>query len=124
MIRRPPGSTRTDTLFPYTTLFRSLLLRAASHIAMNAQQLEERSHKAGAAIPDLRMSHLWRVHLVLGVAPNTNGHGSILSASRTKHFAHPANRGSLFLTLCCRLAFWLRRCLSLAHRSEESRFTL
>src|SRR3546814_19159162 len=24
MRRRPPGSTRTDTLFPYTTLFRSL----------------------------------------------------------------------------------------------------
>src|SRR3546814_16756267 len=27
MIRRPPRSTRTDTLFPYTTLFRSLRLR-------------------------------------------------------------------------------------------------
>src|SRR3546814_17369841 len=26
MIRRPPRSTRTDTLFPYTTLFRSLQL--------------------------------------------------------------------------------------------------
>src|SRR3546814_20176727 len=26
MIRRPPRSTRTDTLFPYTTLFRSCLL--------------------------------------------------------------------------------------------------
>src|SRR3546814_7198910 len=26
MIRRPPRSTRTDTLFPYTTLFRSSLL--------------------------------------------------------------------------------------------------
>src|SRR3546814_2839920 len=26
MRRRPPGSTRTDTLFPYTTLFRSLLV--------------------------------------------------------------------------------------------------
>src|SRR3546814_12305610 len=26
MIRRPPRSTRTDTLFPYTTLFRSLRL--------------------------------------------------------------------------------------------------
>src|SRR3546814_15974578 len=25
MIRRPPRSTRTDTLFPYTTLFRALL---------------------------------------------------------------------------------------------------
>src|SRR3546814_2650146 len=28
MIRRPPRSTRTDTLFPYTTLFRSLLAPA------------------------------------------------------------------------------------------------
>src|SRR3546814_18700148 len=27
MIRRPPRSTRTDTLFPYTTLFRSLFKR-------------------------------------------------------------------------------------------------
>src|SRR3546814_11276444 len=29
MIRRPPRSTRTDTLFPYTTLFRSRPERAA-----------------------------------------------------------------------------------------------
>src|SRR3546814_16521401 len=28
MIRRPPRSTRTDTLFPYTTLFRSLKIDA------------------------------------------------------------------------------------------------
>src|SRR3546814_17245249 len=28
MIRRPPRSTRTDTLFPYTTLFRSLVSQA------------------------------------------------------------------------------------------------
>src|SRR3546814_16121834 len=28
MIRRPPRSTRTDTLFPYTTLFRSRLRNA------------------------------------------------------------------------------------------------
>src|SRR3546814_15769460 len=28
MIRRPPRSTRTDTLFPYTTLFRSLTAAA------------------------------------------------------------------------------------------------
>src|SRR3546814_1152586 len=27
MIRRPPRSTRTDTLFPYTTLFRSARVR-------------------------------------------------------------------------------------------------
>src|SRR3546814_18636451 len=31
MIRRPPRSTRTDTLFPYTTLFRSVLRRLPGH---------------------------------------------------------------------------------------------
>src|SRR3546814_11376077 len=30
MIRRPPRSTRTDTLFPYTTLFRSVVRADAS----------------------------------------------------------------------------------------------
>src|SRR3546814_5419783 len=29
MIRRPPRSTRTDTLFPYTTLFRSIIVEPA-----------------------------------------------------------------------------------------------
>src|SRR3546814_5694279 len=32
MIRRPPRSTRTDTLFPYTTLFRSSAIANASHL--------------------------------------------------------------------------------------------
>src|SRR3546814_10126772 len=33
MIRRPPRSTRTDTLFPYTTLFRSeILLDQRAHL--------------------------------------------------------------------------------------------
>src|SRR3546814_10899314 len=31
MIRRPPRSTRTDTLFPYTTLFRSLRCRGPAN---------------------------------------------------------------------------------------------
>src|SRR3546814_2735001 len=31
MLRRPPRSTRTDTLFPYTTLFRSAALDPANH---------------------------------------------------------------------------------------------
>src|SRR3546814_20747533 len=33
MIRRPPRSTRTDTLFPYTTLFRSVDPRLAGLVA-------------------------------------------------------------------------------------------
>src|SRR3546814_14369703 len=43
MIRRPPRSTRTDTLFPYTTLFRSYLVLAPEHdgvaVAVAAQQV-------------------------------------------------------------------------------------
>src|SRR3546814_13663017 len=31
MIRRPPISTRTDTLFPYTTLFRSTWVKVVLH---------------------------------------------------------------------------------------------
>src|SRR3546814_14843366 len=34
MIRRPPRSTRTDTLFPYTTLFRSTKLAMEDAIAL------------------------------------------------------------------------------------------
>src|SRR3546814_10824776 len=37
MIRRPPRSTRTDTLFPYTTLFRSH--RAGLDLEMHAHAL-------------------------------------------------------------------------------------
>src|SRR3546814_17610675 len=32
MIRRPPRSTRTDTLFPYTTLFRSLGRKSPAYV--------------------------------------------------------------------------------------------
>src|SRR3546814_7531656 len=39
-IRRPPRSTRTDTLFPYTTLFRSLLVEGRAKLAEQKHQLE------------------------------------------------------------------------------------
>src|SRR3546814_7463927 len=38
MIRRPPRSTRTDTLFPYTTLFRSNRSDASARRAMAGEQ--------------------------------------------------------------------------------------
>src|SRR3546814_1369275 len=37
MIRRPPRSTRTDTLFPYTTLFRSLRIPPGTSAARRAR---------------------------------------------------------------------------------------
>src|SRR3546814_20826985 len=42
MIRRPPRSTRTDTLFPYTTLFRS--------VKAGIDPLEERQREAAEAL--------------------------------------------------------------------------
>src|SRR3546814_2941933 len=46
MIRRPPRSTRTDTLFPYTTLFRSpVRLRAATRWRRVRVAKRSRSHE-------------------------------------------------------------------------------
>src|SRR3546814_13069345 len=64
MIRRPPRSTRTDTLFPYTTLFRSaadpatalgtqaltLGMMDEGTKALNASQLAEAQERLGADI--------------------------------------------------------------------------
>src|SRR3546814_18240244 len=47
MIRRPPGSTRTDTLFPYTTLFRSKRVR--DNTAALAKSI---SPEHGKTLPD------------------------------------------------------------------------
>src|SRR3546814_4270970 len=38
MIRLPPRSTRTDTLFPYTTLFRSMQHGAAGEVGQRQQK--------------------------------------------------------------------------------------
>src|SRR3546814_19191815 len=59
MIRRPPRSTRTDTLFPYTTLFRSI-----------AALLRSRSFMLGALSHDLR-TYLTRMRLRLELIPDT-----------------------------------------------------
>src|SRR3546814_4269115 len=47
MIRRPPRSTRTDTLFPYTTLFRSRQGAAAADVPRHRRDV--RRHVAGHA---------------------------------------------------------------------------
>src|SRR3546814_11102013 len=53
MIRRPPRSTRTDTLFPYTTLFRS-------HRAQ--QQLQQVQRAAGVEAVAVRADPAHGVH--------------------------------------------------------------
>src|SRR3546814_7881628 len=66
-IRRPPRSTRTDTLFPYTTLFRSekgvvtrqVRIWDASGIARVIQRLAqaERASRSGRGLGDLMVRH-------------------------------------------------------------------
>src|SRR3546814_13164394 len=48
MIRRPPRSTRTDTLFPYTALFRSIVGD------VDAESFARFAEEAGLALPFLR----------------------------------------------------------------------
>src|SRR3546814_3184070 len=49
MIRRPPRSTRTDTLFPYTTLFRSVVeqRRAGPHFGNAVLDADRAKRQAG-----------------------------------------------------------------------------
>src|SRR3546814_19343546 len=64
MLRRPPGSTRTDTLFPYTTLFRSpritfgmIVLNGEPFLRYNLRSLYPYAHQiivAEGAAPGAR----------------------------------------------------------------------
>src|SRR3546814_8754782 len=47
MVRRPPWSTRTDTLFPYTTLFRSFRARGAGRTGEASREA-----RRGSLYPD------------------------------------------------------------------------
>src|SRR3546814_13475545 len=108
MIRRPPRSTRTDTLFPYTTLFRSY----------------------GAIIPDEREAHpviasillCQRLHHFrgarMGLRQHRYGHGTAGADGPAACAIHRAFRGAahvhdLHLALATR-AF--TRCLNVGAR--------
>src|SRR3546814_1531047 len=66
MIRRPPRSTRTDTLFPYTTLFRSAAGRGADHRDRLAAE-HARDVGGGAGHPvDGVLEHARQAVVVLG----------------------------------------------------------
>src|SRR3546814_3022659 len=70
MIRRPPRSTRTDTLFPYTTLFRSAVPAGAPSTAVRCQSgCRRRSRSARRIIVRLLHGIADRVGFLLhGVA--------------------------------------------------------
>src|SRR3546814_1998694 len=51
MIRRPPRSTRTDTLFPYTTLFRSAQEQGAFDLEQIGREPFEADRRIGPVRP-------------------------------------------------------------------------
>src|SRR3546814_6251967 len=55
MIRRPPRSTRTDTLFPYTTLFRSPVLEQTNELRIIIFPI--RCHKIQVLSSNLALIH-------------------------------------------------------------------
>src|SRR3546814_3861839 len=60
MVRRPPISTRTDTLFPYTTLFRSARARPLVFLPLRRSRRDEIDHRPHAHAPhrpDARLHH-------------------------------------------------------------------
>src|SRR3546814_7095525 len=61
MIRRPPRSTRTDTLFPYTTLFRSSALSAAEAETLFAVIAELKARGVAIVYISHRLEELKRI---------------------------------------------------------------
>src|SRR3546814_5792232 len=59
MIRRPPRSTRTDTLFPYTTLFRSDLQRGWRITSPNLEQCGLLEIRYGSLAEICAAQHVW-----------------------------------------------------------------
>src|SRR3546814_20326587 len=93
MIRRPPRSTRTDTLFPYTTLFRSAddltglsrahRFRLDAHPQLLAHSAENRGEIVHAWIA------LFRQHPVKALARTARFHSQCLEAQRSVDAIEP-----------------------------------
>src|SRR3546814_14124424 len=100
MIRRPPRSTRTDTLFPYTTLFRSDAHAAArgfgrelAHIGLIAAIIEHHQDVAAAHV-EQAVAALARQSVLGGdprpkLRPVCTQHARYLDAARTPAFERP-----------------------------------
>src|SRR3546814_10295825 len=67
MIRRPPSSTRTDTLFPYTTLFRSNRDRRVHAAHFDAQVGGSGFDQGGDALGESEMHGRFRLSIDTGM---------------------------------------------------------
>src|SRR3546814_7327687 len=91
MIRRPPRSTRTDTLCPYTTLFRSVLRVAHEGLLCDAmpRRIVVMAHPRMPIIPQLR------------AAMRSARSASAMSQGRTDVAPCPASRANKNGAIAC-----------------------
>src|SRR3546814_17635088 len=107
MTRRPPRSTRTDTRFPYTTLFRSLDRRLGRVLAGEAAALEPARHRCvehdvvDRRIVD-REARGPRLPGAVDISLDATGERAALD--RERQFRRPEDQRALALAEGCRLA--------------------
>src|SRR3546814_8488873 len=82
MIRRPPRSTRTDTLFPYTTLFRSHEARAAAGSSRpdRGSDRRQRAVPSGPYGPDRSLRRMQKRHGTAALSGRSEEHTSELQS--------------------------------------------
>src|SRR3546814_14219632 len=122
MIRRPPRSTRTDTLFPYTTLFRS---RAKFRRPPNSSKRQIIEPGKGGGGPDCERGQMRRIKLrksrrqsgrtlilhdarndlVLITADTVIDHAAILDAHRDRIISEERRVGKECVSTC-RSRWW------------------
>src|SRR3546814_15640116 len=100
MIRRPPRSTRTDTLFPYTTLFRSLvptmmirMLKVPDRERFDVSSLSHAIHGAAPCPRETKMAMMdWWGPVLYEFYAATEGNG-LVAIGPQEWLAHPGSVG-------------------------------
>src|SRR3546814_13278260 len=96
MIRRPPRSTRTDTLFPYTTLFRSAQAQSQSDLVAPSTPIQTGTsfELDSAVLGDVRQVNVW---LPTGYAESTDRYSVVylLDGALDQDFHHIAGLAQL-----------------------------
>src|SRR3546814_20758715 len=115
MIRLPPRSTRTDTLFPYTTLFRSHLSLQQFLIGVPVSLLELEAHGHAIFVGDCKDTGLCSqtARISAQICCKQVGHAAHALRQCARHHPHLLANGEGLLSLSahreeCRCAVWQR----------------
>src|SRR3546814_1515466 len=116
MIRRPPRSTRTDTLFPYTTLFRS-----PDHIAA-AVEIEDPAVRRGFRRRDRSEEHTSELQSLMRISYAV----FCLKKKKTTRVTQPPliNQTLLHRINITRNSSWSHKCVTIIRLRIDMRQTL